>query len=221
MLIHLLPDQRVVFEQADWDTYEYLLGVREEYRRRAVRITYDRGRLELMTVSAPHERWKKLLTMFLEFAAVEGGQPMVCCGGATVRRESLRRGCEPDGWYYLGPTAVRMVAVRELDFTRDPPPDLAVEIEVSRSLLDRLGIYAAFGIREVWRFDGERLDVMRLHPDGVYMPYPSSQFFPALPLPELARFLSLGGTVDDGTLVRQFRDWFRQTLTPPAAGPTP
>jgi Uma2 family endonuclease len=216
------PRTQLLVTGVDWDLYEHLLGVRDESCR-WVRISYDRGRLELMSHSGPHERWKRMLGYLLLCAAEELFVPMVCCGNATVRRRDLGRGIEPDDWYYVGATATRMTqptATRSLDFAHDPPPDLAVEIEVSRSFLDRLGICAALGIPEVWLFDGTQLEVVRLTPGGAYQPA-ASAFFPSLPRAEVVRFLDMAPAVDDITILRQFRAWVRQTLVPPAAGPTP
>lgn len=100
----------------------------------------------------------------------------------------------------------------------DPPPDLAIEIEITRSVLNRLGIYAKLGVREVWRFDGEALTVLLLGPDGNYAPSPTSAAFPYLPMGEIARFLNDEGT-DDTRWGRAFRAWVREVIVPIAGRP--
>src|SRR5688500_6748040 len=99
----------------------------------------------------------------------------------TLRREDLERGLEPDNCFYT--TRWRaIIGKKRFDLTRDPPPDLAIEIDVTSSSLDRQGIYAALGVPEIWRFDGESLRVFQLGPDGDYRACERSPTFPELPL---------------------------------------
>jgi Uma2 family endonuclease len=129
-------------------------------------------------------------------------------GDMTCDREDLERGIEPDECFYI----VNEPLVREkeeLDLTVDPPPDLAVEIEITRSTRGRMGIYAALRVPEVWRFDGESLTVHRLTPEGVYEVVERSAYFPSLPLSELAGFLKMRTEMDENSLVREFRAWVR------------
>jgi Uma2 family endonuclease len=207
-------EQRLVV-YSNWAGYERFLEARGvNYPR--LRITYDRGRLEFMTTSGPHERFKKFLVQFLELATIELNIPLVGYGQATLRRQDLDRGMEPDEWFYIE-HASQMTGIRDLDFTRDPPPDLAIEIEVSRSILDRIDISRAIGIRELWRYDGQTLRVMLLQSDGTYSESPTSRALPQLPLAEFARRVgeAAASVADDTTLARGFQNWVRQTLVPP------
>jgi Uma2 family endonuclease len=97
----------------------------------------------------------------------------------------------------------------------DPPPDLLLEIEVSRSLLNRVAICAVLRIPEVWRFDGERIRVHCLQPDGTYQPGGQSHLFPEIPLHEVVIFLNRVTTPDYLTAVEEFRAWLRQILGKP------
>ena len=49
-----------------------------------------------------------------------------------------------------------------IDLTLDPPPDLAIEIDMTSPSIPRLPIYCALGIPEVWRFDGETMVLLAL-----------------------------------------------------------
>ena len=108
----------------------------------------------------------------------------------------------------------RIIDKEELDLTIDPPPDLAIEIDISRSSLDRMGIYAALGVPEIWRFDGETLRVGRLSADGTYAPSPASVALPFLPMAEVVRFLRLAEGMDHSRWGREFRAWVRDELAP-------
>src|SRR5205807_982439 len=162
----------------------------------------------VMTLSSRHENRKKRLGRMVETLTEELTIEIASFGSMTCRREDLDRGLEADELYWIEHEA--MVRDRdEIDLTIDPPPDLALEIEISRSSLDRLAIYAALQIPEVWRWDGETLTVMLLTARGTYRASRSSQAFPFLPLAEFAKFLARTD-VSETQLIRSFRRWVRK-----------
>jgi Uma2 family endonuclease len=194
--------------------------VAESFGERPIRNTFDGGRIEVMTTSPRHEGWKSFVGRMIEALSEELGVDIASFGSMTMQRDDAKRGLEPDECFYIqNEPAVR--GRLDLDFEHDPPPDLAVEIEVSRSLLDRIGIYAALGVREVWRFDGERFRVLLLNATGHYDPSDRSAAFPTLPLEQFSRFLLMRESAGDSPTIRAFRAWIRANLAaPPAAGGT-
>lgn len=125
-----------------------------------------------------------------------------------MKRRRKARGLEPDECFWIANEHL----VRNLtkySARRDPPPDLVVEVEVSRSALDRLGIHAAMKVPDVWRFDGARMEFLGLGEGGAYVPQSRSRSFPGISPDDVARFLALRGTMDQNALVRQFREWAR------------
>src|SRR3954454_19090485 len=157
------PEPRIVLRGVGWEGYERML---ELVGDRPIRLTYDRGDLELMVPSHDHERYKSLLGRLIETLTLELDLPCDAAGSTTWRKQLEDRGLEPDECYYLA--NAERVSGRKIDLEVDPPPDLAIEVEISRSALDRMGIYAALGVPEVWRFDGETLRVAQLRADGTY-----------------------------------------------------
>jgi Uma2 family endonuclease len=226
----------IVLYGLTWADYERLLAARDAAGRRRLRITYDRGTAEIMTpgvipdrtgnptITTPggatamtvgnrHERWKKLIARLLEAAALGFRLPLVACGNVTLNRGDLDRGLEPDECYYVR-NAARVAEVRELDFRTDPPPDLVVEVEVSRTVLDRLDLYAALGIPEVWRYDGERVRFLVRSAAGVYEEVATGPAFPTLTPALLGEYLARAGTVDDTALCLELMEWARRTAQP-------
>ncbi|HEX8201058.1 MAG TPA: Uma2 family endonuclease [Isosphaeraceae bacterium] len=135
-------EQRLVLWDVGWKGYLALLDVVGDRR---IRITYDRGNVELMTVSPLHEFSKKNLARLIEILSYELDLDIRSGGSFTFKREDLDRGLEPDECYWFrNEPLVRMKM--EFDPLIDPPPDLVVEVEVSRSVLDRMGILAALGV---------------------------------------------------------------------------
>jgi Uma2 family endonuclease len=187
-----------------WPTYRRLLRAFDEDRH--LRITYDRGSLELMTLSPLHERLKHLLGLLVMTLAVEVGTEILGFGSMTFKRRRKKRGLEPDECYYIQNEA-RMRGKDAIDLRSDPPPDLVVEVEVARSALNRLDIYAALGAPEVWRFDGERLQVHLLGEGGVYTVSEQSKAFPFLRPAELVRFVEQRKTLGEVALLKAFREW--------------
>jgi Uma2 family endonuclease len=195
-----------VLRDIDWSGYR---SIADSVGESHVRLTYDRGNLELMTLSHGHERWSGLLGRLIEALTEEFDMPCQSGGSTTLNREDLERGLEPDRCYYLEHGS----AVRdkdEIDLTVDPPPDLAIEVDISRSSLSRMNIYASLGVPEVWRFDGETLCVFRLDSKARYVESEESPHFPMLPLAEVQAFLLRRNSMDETRLVKAFRAWVRE-----------
>jgi len=196
----------------DWQTYRRYRALRDELRP-YLRINFDRGRIELMTLSSFHERVKYLFGRLIDIALEELRMPYRGMGQTTVSAERLERGCEPDVWYYLAERAELKRDIRQpIDFDRDPPPDLAVEIEISRSFIDRLPILATMGVAEVWRYNVDRLIILQLDSDGKYGEQPVSHFLPDLSPSEIMRVIDESDEKGDLELFIDFRERFRAKL---------
>ena len=202
-----VAEQRFVLDDVSWP--DYLRMLRVMGRRRSVRLTYDCGVLEIMSPSPLHERLDRILARLIDALTEELGIPVCGTRSTTFKRQEKEKGLEPDESYYFRNEAV-MRGKDKIDLRTDPPPDLAIEVEVSRSALDRLDVYAGLGIPEVWRCDGEALTVHLLGDDGNYHPADRSRALPFLPVQELMPFLRQRTQVDETTLIRSFREWVRQ-----------
>jgi Uma2 family endonuclease len=205
-------EQRFLIPRVGWDGYQALLDLIGD---RPIRLTYDRGDVELMSPLYSHERYGRLFYRVILTITEELDIPMVAAGSTTFRAQMLDRGLEPDECCYLA-NAARLRDTDRIDLAIDPPPDLAIEIEITRSALDRLGIYAALGVPEVWRFDGERLTVHVLGEDGAYRESTTSAAFPFVPMGEVARFVREHDANNDTRWGRAFRAWVRAEVVPRA-----
>jgi Uma2 family endonuclease len=197
-----------VLQDIDWPTYTRLLWAFEGRRR--VRMTYDRGTLEIMSPLWEHEQPAYLVGRFIDVMTEELG--LLCRAGrsVTLRRKRKRRGLEPDNCYWIA-NAPRLQGKRKLDLRIDPPPDLAVEIDVTSSSIDRMSIYAALSVPEVWRLSTEGI-AFHILEAGAYQVRTNSLSFPQLASADLPAFLAQWGQTDDTTLVRHFREWVRQHM---------
>jgi Uma2 family endonuclease len=202
------PQPRIVLN-VTWDGY---VRIGEVLRDQPVRMTYHRGRLEIMTLSHAHEWLKKLIARLLELLTLELNVEVHSGGSTTFRDEEVDAGMEPDECYWIE-HAEQMRGKASFDPGSDPSPDLALEIEVSRTVLNRLAVYAGLGIPEVWRCDGQAIRVLLLQPNGEYQTSPTSKAFPAVPVGELARFLDMRHSQGETQILRQFQEWVRQQVT--------
>jgi len=205
--VQAAPEERLRLSQVPWADYvAYCDGLGE----RPIRVTYDRGEMEVMTMSSRHENRKTLLRRFVEALTEEMSIDIAGYGSMTHRREDLERALEGDECYWIAhESAVR--GKIDLDLENDPPPDLFLEIEISRSLLDRMAILAAMGVPEVWRWDGETLRVCLLTQEVGYRESDHSLAFPFLPLDDFAVFLNNTGQ-SETQLVKTFRAWVREQM---------
>ena len=196
-------EQKVVLN-ARWETYERLLA---EYPDVAgPRFTYDEGMLEIMVLSAQHEQPNWLLGLLVVEVAAELGIDVCPLGSTTFKREELLKGFEPDSAFYLGRAGAAWN--RDVDAAVDPLPDLIIEIDISRSSLPRFPIFAAFGVAEVWRYDGERVSIWRLQA-GRYVEAESSTALPPLTGPGATQFLEDSRTMRSTEWLRRVREWAR------------
>jgi Uma2 family endonuclease len=195
----------------DWQTYTLLLRAFAE--RPGIRLTYDRGELEIMAPLLAHDGDSFVFNLLVVALTEELSLPVVGGGSTTMRRRLRQRGIEADQCYWIA-NAHRMQGVRRLNLRRDPPPDLAIEIAVTRSSLNRLAIYAALRVPEVWRLDGDVLTFHVLDTSGHYTAATTSLSFPLLTPADMLAFLQRGrGTTNVNTIVRDFRVWVRQRIT--------
>jgi Uma2 family endonuclease len=207
-LPRVVVDDCVVLAHVSWETYERLLSDDEE--RRVPRMTYDQGVLELVTPSMPHEEDARTITRIVDIVAANLGIPIRSVGSTTFRRKDLERGFEPDTSFYIQ-NEERIRGQREVDLSVDPFPDIVVEMEVSRSAIDKLGLFASMGISEVWRCDGERVSIFVLdrERDG-YHESSHSLALPALASEVLTRFLAESRTTLSPAWFQAVSDWARR-----------
>jgi Uma2 family endonuclease len=201
-------EQRLLLPRVSWDFYR---SMREELDRTGnggVRLTFDRGALEIMVTGRLHEWSKKMLGKLVETLVYERHVP-VCSGGSmTFQREDLLQGLEADDCWWIAHEPL-LRGRQDYDPHTDPPPDLAVEVEITRPLLGKLGVYAALGVPEIWRFNGQTLRFWHRQADETYQPVEASVAFPFLRPEHLLPYLQIDDPTDETTRLHQFAEWLR------------
>jgi Uma2 family endonuclease len=198
----------MVLHGIHWTTYQAL--IRDLESEPSKRLTYNQGTLEIMVPLPPHERYKSLMGRLVEVTTEETATEIVSLGSTTWSREDLQTGLEAEECFYIqNEPAVR--GKDEINLTVDPPPDLAIEVGNTKSSLNRLAIYQAIGVPEVWRFDGESLTIYQLV-EGGYQPQEVSRVLPLLRRTDILGFLQKSRTLGETTWVREFRQWVRAQI---------
>lgn len=199
-----LPAAAVLLQHVPWSLY---VSLRDEPENDHVRMTYDRGRLELMAPARRHERPHKLLGRMVQAWTEELEIPLSSGGCTTLRREDLSRGAEPDDSFHIQHEA-EVRAVEDLVLPDHPPPDLVIEADLTHSSVPKLPIFAALGVPEVWRWENGAVQVLQLQGDG-YVERTESRVLQGFPFTEAARLITARGTMNETALMREFREHVR------------
>lgn len=198
---HLPDGATLVIQQLSWDDYERLLEDLQE--RPHLRVSYDRGKLEIMSPLPEHEEYARLIDALVRTISEALDLKLQCYGGATWKRQRLARGVEPDSCYYVA-NADRVIGKRKFDLESDLPPDIAVEIDITNESLGKFPIYAALSVPEIWRYDGRTAQFYELA-GAAYREIPESRFFPGLIPSLLANALEQSKTDGQTAALRAFR----------------
>lgn len=201
--------QRFTLYNVSWESYEAILEALGEQR---VYLTYNQGALELMCPSPAHEKFGSLLARFVHQYTYVLRIPIFSLAQTTWRRRDVERGLEADQCFYVQHEAAMRQKVK-IDLMTDPPPDLAIEVDLSSSSVEKEVVYAGLGVPELWRYEDGELQVTTLQ-QGRYMRVEKSPALPGLPVHELMRFVDMRDEVGETEAIVAFTQWVEQTLKP-------
>lgn len=201
-------ENRVLLQNISWQTFKTMLV--EMGSERNSRFAYDNGTIEIMTPQMPHENSNRLIEVFVGVLCEELGWEIKRAGSLTLTRDDLEKGVEPDSSYYIQNEA--LVRDQEnIDIATDPPPDLVLEVEYSRSAIDKLKLYAAIAVPEFWRYNGSVLRVYTLA-GGQYLEVETSPTFAPVSVKEIPGFIQEAKNGEIAT-TRAFRAWVQQKIS--------
>ena len=200
--------QKIVLQNVSWQTYQALLADMGDHR--AARLTYDQGTLEIKMPSNLHEIINRLLARMVTTLTEELSLNLKDYGSTTLDREDLEKGVEPDSCFYIQ-NADRVQGLNS-DTATDPPPDLAIEVDITSSSTRRMGVYKQLGIPEVWRYTKKGLTISELQ-NGEYVECEFSPTFAMVSPAVIAQFLQLRETTDDNAVIRALRTWLREEIS--------
>ncbi|MEH1818337.1 MAG: Uma2 family endonuclease [Nostoc sp.] len=203
--IHVPPGQRVLLQDVTWQELEAILEDLGEHR--AARIAYDRGILEIMAPLPEHEDDKEIISDLVKALLEELDIEFRCLGSTTFKNQAMAQGIEPDQCFYIKNES-KIRGKKRLDLAVDPPPDLALEIDITSRT--HPNIYEALKVPELWRFDRGKLQINVLQ-DGHYVESQQSLNFPLFPLIEaIPQHLEQSTIAGRNATLKAFRIWVQK-----------
>jgi Uma2 family endonuclease len=201
------PGQRLLVHDVDWSEFEAILG--ELGDNRAARIAYSHGTLEIRIPLPKHEREKSILGDIVKILLEELEIDCECFGSTTFKRQEMSYGIEPDECFYIQNHRA-MIGKNRLDLSVEPPPDLAIEVDVTSKT--QMDAYVSLGVPELWIYEGGELKIYTLQ-SGQYQPVSTSPTFPALPIIDLVKqVLEQSITIGRSPALRAFRQKIRKNI---------
>ena len=198
--------QRLDLQDVSWAEFEAILQELGEARN--TRIAYSDGMLSIMSPLPEHEKAKVLIGDLVKVLLEELDRDCESFGSTTFKRQDMAKGVEPDDSFYIQNYA-RMIGKARIDLTVDPPPDLAIEIDLTSKT--QTEAYAALGVPELWRYDDDRLKIEVLQ-EGQYVAVAESPTFPGWPIAEMVNdFVARSREVSRSQALREFRARVRQS----------
>ncbi|MEP6517736.1 Uma2 family endonuclease [Microcoleus vaginatus] len=205
--LKIQPGQQLLVEDVNWQQFESILA--ELGERRASRLSYSNGRLEIMVPLPEHEKAKEIIGDMVKILLETRQIAFESLGSTTLKNERMSQAVEPDTCFYIQNQAA-VIGKNRLDMSVDPPPDLAIEIDLtSRTQLDN---YQILGVPELWRYARRGLQINVLQAEQ-YIESEVSPTFPNIPIVELVNQYTQQSQVAGRThAIQAFKNWVRENL---------
>ncbi|BAZ21932.1 hypothetical protein NIES4073_28130 [Kalymmatonema gypsitolerans NIES-4073] len=206
--IRVPPGQRVLLEDISWQEFEAILNELGEHR--SSRVAYRQGTLEIMVPLPEHERAKVIIGDLVKILLDELDLNWESFGSTTFKREDMTAGVEPDDCFYIKNYKL-MIGTDRINLNVDPPPDLAIEIDVTSKT--KISAYQALRVPEIWRYENGNLEINLLQGEQ-YIKSQTSLTFPNFPIiEEIYRFVEMSRTIGTTPALREFRKWVREMIS--------
>lgn len=205
--LKIQPGQQLLVEDVNWQQFESILA--ELGERRASRLSYSNGRLEIMVPLPEHEKAKEIIGDMVKILLETRQIAFESLGSTTLKNERMSQAVEPDTCFYIQNQAA-VIGKNRLDMSVDPPPDLAIEIDLtSRTQLDN---YQILGVPELWRYARRGLQINVLQAEQ-YIESDVSPTFPNIPIVELVNQYTQQSQVAGRTrAIQAFKNWVGENL---------
>lgn len=203
--IQVQPGQQLLLQDVSWSQFETLLE--ELGNSRASRLSYSNGLLEIMVPLPEHEKDKEIIGELVRILLDSLEIDFEPLGSTTFKSEQMTQAVEPDACFYTR-NCDAVIGQDRIDLAVDPPPDLAIEIDItSRTQLDN---YRLLGVPELWRYRREGLTIHVLQA-GQYVESQMSPHFPRIPIVKLInQFVRQCQNKGRSQTIRAFKSWIQE-----------
>lgn len=204
-------EQAVTWNGLDWQGFETIVALKGD--RKNPRFLYDRGSLTLVSPSLRHEWIEDRLDGIVKAICGELDVAYQPTGSVQLHLPEHNRSVEGDRTYYIANEA----AIRgkdDINLTIDPPPDLAIEVEITHPARVAIETWRLIGTPEVWvyRQRGDSLKFLRRDDDGAYTEATTSLVFPLLNVDDVLAWLEPREGEPANRWERRLRAWVRDVL---------
>lgn len=202
-----LPEKRVTFYNLSWRSYKQIIEALGD--KRASRLTYYQGILEIVTPLEAHESASDRIGILIHILTEELNLNIKSMASTTLNKPELKIGAEPDKCYYIQNEPI--VRGKVVNLASDPPPDLIVEIDITHTDINKNQLYQEMGAPELWRYNGKNL-IIYLLKEGKYQESENSFTFPVLTKSVIYEFLDSCNTQGESQTKRAFRTWVKKQI---------
>lgn len=194
----------VILSNISWENYDRFV---EETMDKLINPAcyFENENLLIMVKSAEHEFTNDYIVLFINLVCEEWRKDFGSLGSTTFRRDDLEKGFEPDSCFYFE-NEPKMRGVKRLDMNIHPAPDLIIEVDITSLSTFRQHIFAAFGVPEIWRFDGENMQILKLENDK-YVEIPNSFALPKVTPEVLTDFIDKSEKLSRLEWIDEVRNW--------------
>lgn len=204
-IIDRLPEaSTLILQGVSWDEYEQVLE--DVGDAHGLRISYDEGELRIMTLSSEHESYARLMDRIVDRLSLHLRKKVLFFGSMTMKK-AKKKGSEPDACFYIQ-SADLIGSKNHIDLGADPPPDVVVEIDINHDSTPKFPVYAALGVPELWRYDGEDVKIYQREGDE-YVTHEASLAMPILTSAVLTEFLNRSRQEDQHQVLLAFEGWLQ------------
>ena len=199
------PGQTLLLTDISWPMFENILE--ELGESRSARLSYNDGMVEIMAPLAVHEDGKEMIGDLVKVILEELDIEFRALGSTTFKNQNMAKAVEPDECFYIKHEATIRGKAR-IDLTIDPPPDLAIEIDITSHT--RFDNYEKLGIPELWQYDGQTLQI-HLWQNGQYIASKNSAIFPNIPvIDEIPYYMNESKIIGRNATMKKFRAWIQK-----------
>ncbi len=209
--VKTLPNNSVTrIYGVSWEDYKNLVCKMERFP--AHRVWFDAGKLIVATPRPKIEKPKIFFHNLAHILSEELNLELEDLGSTTYKSEFKKKGAEPDVCFYVE-NAKFIIGLDDFDTAIAPPPDVVVEIDTTNDSWDKFSIYASFGVKEIWRYDGTAVKIYQLF-DEKYEEISHSLSFSILTSKVLTEFVLRTKNEGQSAILRDFRNWLKTQAVP-------
>jgi Uma2 family endonuclease len=204
-IISLDPGDELILRFRTWEDYEALLKLREDKAGLRIRYNSKIQEIRIMSPLPKHGNQADLLADLVKALLRHIGKDWQSFTPVTLKRIN-QQGIEPDYCFYID-NRDRILRKERIDLETDPPPDLAIEIDLTSTTKPE--DYQAISPVELWVYRQNQLLIYQFDSEE-YQESQISRWFPNYDLKTLIpQYIDRGWQIGSSVALREFEEVLR------------